>query len=192
MRILIARHAEDPGPHYEDQNRDLTATGRKQAEELGQLVVKFKPTHLFCSSLKRSKETAKIVSKHCGLTAVELSLIDEQCSGNKADISNSFRKSRGFVRLEERFEGGETYQELIQRSEKTWKWLRNELTPVNEELRPVLITHGRFMTFLIADILNFPKNGFFLSISNTSYLIIEIPENWRPQIVLPTPRIPYI
>ncbi|PWI47103.1 hypothetical protein CEE45_13270 [Candidatus Heimdallarchaeota archaeon B3_Heim] len=191
MRILIARHAEDIGPPNDNKTRGLTVIGKKQAKKLSMVVKSFNPTHIICSTLKRSIETANIVSQFCDINIIENELLDEQFSGN---INNNitFMNSKGYINSNESYNGGETYQDLTNRVEKLVIWLKSEFTPLNGEKRPVLITHGRLMTFLITEILGLPQKGFFLAIENTAYVIIIVSKKWRPMLVLPIPGNQYL
>ena len=106
MRILIARHAEDLGPDFEDKERKLTKKGIQQAKELGEVVRAFNPTHLYCSTMQRSKQTTEIISEFCQLEPTELDYLKEQVMGPKKEnkISN-----KGYISLEQRYQGGESY-----------------------------------------------------------------------------------
>lgn len=191
MRILIARHAEDVGPPNDNKTRGLTTLGKKQAKNLSMIVKSFNPTHIICSTLKRSIETANIVSQFCDINILENELLDEQYSGNMKD-NTTFMNSKGSIQMDGSYNGGETYQELANRVKKIVIWLKSELTAINGEKKPVLITHGRLMTFLIAEILGLPQKGFFLAIDNTAYVIINTPKKWRPMLVLPIPSNQYL
>lgn len=190
MRILIARHAEDIGPPNDNKTRGLTKFGKKQAKNLSMIVKSFNPTHIICSTLKRSIETANIVSQFCDINIFENELLDEQYSGNIDN--NTFMNSKGFLQPDESYNGGETYQELTNRVKEIVVWLKTELTPINGKKKPVLITHGRLMTFLITEILELPQKGFFLAIDNTAYVIINTPNKWRPMLILPVPGNQYL
>jgi len=191
MRILIARHAEDIGPPNDNKTRGLTKFGKKQAKNLSMIVKSFNPTHIICSTLKRSIETANIVSQFCDINIFENELLDEQYSGN-IDNNTTFMNSKGFLQPDESYNGGETYQELTNRVKEIVVWLKTELTPINGKKKPVLITHGRLMTFLITEILELPQKGFFLAIDNTAYVIINTPNKWRPMLILPVPGNQYL
>ncbi|GAH30678.1 unnamed protein product, partial [marine sediment metagenome] len=142
----------------------------------------FKPTHIYSSSLTRSKQTAQIISNKCRISFTKKDLFDEQKSG-KSISENASRD--GYIDFREEFEGGETYKLLYQRAINAFKWLKNKHKNSSED-RIVLITHGRFMTFLISIILGFKPDGFNLAIENCSYIIVKISNNWRPQLILPT------
>ena len=191
MRILIARHAEDIGSPNDNKTRGLTTLGKKQAKNLSMIVKSFNPTHIICSTLKRSIETANIVSQFCDINIIENELLDEQYSGN-INNNNTFMNSKGFLKTDESYNGGETYQELTNRVKKIAIWLKSELTPLNGEKKPALITHGRLMTFLITEILELPHKGFFLAIDNTAYVIISVSNKWRPMLILPVPGNQYL
>ncbi|MHA1221772.1 MAG: histidine phosphatase family protein [Candidatus Heimdallarchaeaceae archaeon] len=188
MKILVSRHAEDVGSEYVEEERCLTKKGRKQAISLGKLIKRFNPTHLYHSSLLRSKQTASFILNFVNPIVTETSLIDEQYSGTEGlDV----KKSRGYIKLSESFNGGETYKKLLERALAFWKMIqKNHNADSNDKI--VVITHGRFMTFLVATILDLEPNGFFLEIDNCSYIILNISPNWRPSLVLPTPKGKYL
>ena len=181
MKILIARHAEDKGPEYEDEQRILTQKGIKQAKVLSKTIKKFIPTHIYCSTLRRAIDTASIIEKFCDLKVEKQQIFNEQLSGR---LGEHKKENKGFVNSNDSFEGGETYIDLKERALKAWTWLLERHQEKSED-RIVLITHGRFMTFLIHIILGVDPNGFNLIIENCSHLIFNISEDWRPQLVLP-------
>lgn len=182
MKILIARHAEDKGPEFKDEKRILNSRGVEQAKQLADIIEEFKPTHIYSSSLTRSKQTAQIISDTCRITFTENDIFDEQKSGNSTS-GNSPRD--GYIVFGEAFEGGETYKVLYQRAKNAFKWLKIKHKNSSED-RIVLVTHGRSMTFLISIILGFKPDGFNLAIENCSYIIVKMSNNWRPQLILPT------
>lgn len=181
MKLFITRHAEDIGPEYEDENRILTRIGVKQAKKLSKTIKRFKPNYIYCSSLTRAKQTAIIIAKKCKLKVHENELLNEQQSGNTSYIGN---KNKGYVKFNESFNDGETFDELNTRAVKTIELLRAKHFSKADD-RIVFITHGRFMTFLISILLGFKPNGFNLAIENCSYIIIKITDTWRPQLILP-------
>ena len=189
MRLLIARHAEDKGHGIIDNERSLTEEGIKQANNLANIVNEFQPTHIYCSNLLRSKQTAEIISKKCNIGVIESELIREQDIIDLDESINDLKLNRGFVKLEDENKKWESYGSLTKRAKEFYNNLINKY---KYEDKIVIISHGRFMTFLIAVILDFKPDGFFLANNNTAYLIIEIPRNWRPMIVLPKAGDVYI
>jgi len=188
MKILIVRHAEDKGPEFEDEKRILTTRGVEQAKKLADIIREFDPTHIYSSSLTRSKQTAQIISDVCRISFTENDLFDEQKSGNNAKKNSS---RGGYIVFGGAFEGGETYTELYQRVKNAFGWLKSNHNNSSED-RIVLVTHGRFMTFIISIMLGFKPDGFNLAIENCSYIIVKISNNWRPQLILPTSGRKYI
>jgi len=182
MRLLIARHAEDRGPGIIDNERSLTEKGIKQANKLADIVDQFEPTHIYRSNLLRSKQTAEIVSKKCSIAIIETELIKEQEIKDLDESINDLKINRGFVKSDDKNSNWESYGSITKRASEFYK---NLLDKHKYEDKIVIVSHGRFMTFLIAIILGFNPDGFFLANNNTAYLIIEIPRNWRPMIVLP-------
>ncbi len=198
MKILIARHAEDKGPEFKDEKRILNSRGVEQAKQLADIITEFDPTHIYSSSLTRSKQTAQIISNVCRISFTENDLFDEQKSENdlfdeqKSENNTKENSSRGgYIVFGGAFEGGETYKELYQRVKNAFGWLKSNHNNSSED-RIVLVTHGRFMTFIISIMLGFKPDGFNLAIENCSYIIVKISNNWRPQLILPTSGRKYI
>ncbi|NHK30967.1 MAG: histidine phosphatase family protein [Asgard group archaeon] len=189
VRLLIARHAEDKGHGIVDDERVLTKKGIHQANKLANVVKEFKPTHIYCSNLLRSKQTAEIVSMKCNISVNETELLKEQEIDDINESINELKLNRGYVNLDEVNQGWESFGNVTKRSKEFYKDL---IERHKHEDRIAIISHGRFMTFQIAVILDFKPDGFFLANNNIAYLIIEIPRNWRPMIVLPTAGSLYI
>lgn len=188
MKIIIARHAEDKGSEYKDDQRILTKKGIKQAKSLRKIIKNFNPTHIYCSSLRRAIITASIIGKSCNVKVIKQHIFNEQLSGK---LSRHKNENKGFVDSNNSFEGGETHIDLRERALKAWTWLLEKHQEKSDN-RIVLITHGRFMTFLIHIILGVNPNGFNLAIENCSYLIFKVSEDWRPQLVLPLSKKGYL
>ncbi|MGC9777819.1 MAG: histidine phosphatase family protein [Candidatus Heimdallarchaeota archaeon] len=86
MRILLARHADDVGPSFSDEKRELTKKGTIQARKLGEIIKKFKPTCIYSSPLLRAKETTEIVSEFCKIQFIILNILREQKTNNEESI----------------------------------------------------------------------------------------------------------
>ena len=189
MKLLIARHAEDKGSEFIDDERVLTPKGILQANEFGDIIKNFNPTHIYSSTLQRAKQTAEIASKKCKIKVTKLKLINEQGVTNLIENRKELNKSKGYVSLDEINPNWESYNDIYRRSKEFYKLLMKKH---KQDDCIVIVTHGRFMTFLIATIMGFEPNGFFLANNNVAYLIIEINQNWRPMIILPTAGELYI
>ena len=70
MRVFLVRHAEAK-PGEPDELRPLTATGRKQARELGKRLAAevVRPTVVLASPLLRARETAEEIARATGAAA---------------------------------------------------------------------------------------------------------------------------
>lgn len=71
--IYLIRHAEPVSPYTwsgSDATRPLSATGRKQAESMGQLLKSSGATELRSAPHRRCLETAELIGKVLGLTPV--------------------------------------------------------------------------------------------------------------------------
>lgn len=137
----------------------------------------------------RSKQTAEIVSKICNISVIEIELIKEQEIVDLDKSINELKLARGYVKLDDINSSWESYGNLTKRAKEFYK---NLIKKHIYEDKIVIISYGRFMTFLIAIIIDFKPDGFFLANNNAAYLIIEIPRNWRPMIILPAAGNPYI
>ncbi len=71
MQLLILRHAEAETRAPSDEERRLTATGRRQARAAAWFVRQrgLIPAMLLTSPLTRARETAAAVAEACGVTA---------------------------------------------------------------------------------------------------------------------------
>lgn len=80
-RLILVRHAHsDPGDP--DSLRPLSARGRKQARELGELVAALAPDAVLASPLLRARETAAAVAKAAD---VDLRVDDRLAPGATAE-----------------------------------------------------------------------------------------------------------
>ena len=202
MEIMIARHAEKIHSTTDlFANDPLSEQGIQQALGLCTVVKNFHPTVIISSPLKRAYQTAEIIANGLGMTFSIDTLIREQESGSVSYLTLAQQKeilsksdlSKGYITLSDKLFNGETYQELLDRARYFWNHLMEKYQPVSEDLsnteKILVITHGRFMTFLVAHILGFPVDGFFLGITYTAYIFLQISKNWRPQLILPSPQL---
>jgi broad specificity phosphatase PhoE len=127
MTIHLARHGQTA---YNHEGRfqghlpvPLDATGRRQAEELAEVAAGVELTSLWCSPLRRARETADIVAARIGLQPREDARFAETETGDWT--GRSFAEIRaedpdGFARFERsdpgfRYPGGESFAEQYER-----------------------------------------------------------------------------
>ena len=200
MVVLIVRSAEKRIVEKEVViNVGLSKSGFQQAVDFAKVVKEFQPLKILSSPLKRACYTADLIAYQLNMTYEIDPLLREQETGDPnlpfIDDQDQLLKeptiSRGYVDLSSRLLNGETYQELLDRVTFFWKQLINHFdTPEETDSattnKIVLITHRRFITYLVAHVLEIPPNGFFLEIPYMSYLILKTSKNWRTQMVLPS------
>ena len=195
---MIIRHGEDEaGVKRIYGNAGLTEHGKRQVEALLPVLKKFEPMKVITSPLQRAYQTAEILTTSFSIPLETNELLHEQYPGKVFEQPLAYKQYwdeekqlKGYIQLENGFPDGETYQMLSERAKTFWnsfteQYLREEKEQ-DEEIRLILVTHGRFMTFLIAHAIDYPPNGFFLAIDNCAYLVLNVSPNWRTQIVLPS------
>jgi broad specificity phosphatase PhoE len=123
MTIHLARHGQTA---YNHEGRfqghspvPLDATGREQAVALAEVAAGVEIVSLWCSPLRRARETADVVGERIGLPPIEDARFVETDTGDWTD--RSFAEVRaedpeGFARFERsdpsfRYPGGESFAE---------------------------------------------------------------------------------
>src|SRR5580700_4079220 len=87
MRLILTRHGETDknvaGLVYGTLPSKLTENGRKQAQELAEILGSYKLQHIYCSDLDRCVETAApIVARHPHTPVTYDKLLREQSQGS--------------------------------------------------------------------------------------------------------------
>ena len=127
MTIHLARHGQTA---YNHEGRfqghlpvPLDATGREQAAALAEAAAKVTLTSLWCSPLRRARETADIVAARIGLQPREDARFAETDTGDWTDRSYADVRAEdpdGFARFQRsdpafRYPGGESFAEQLAR-----------------------------------------------------------------------------
>ncbi len=127
MTIHLARHGQTA---YNHEGRfqghlpvPLDATGREQAAALAEVAAGVRITSLWCSPLRRARETADVVAARIGLEPVEDARFAETDTGDWTDRSFAdvhAEDPEGFARFERsdptfRYPGGESFAEQSER-----------------------------------------------------------------------------
>jgi broad specificity phosphatase PhoE len=148
-RILLLRHAETSAPdrfHGAESDVGLGPNGRAQAEQVAPILAALRPQALYCSAMRRARETAEPIARACGMTAQVLETLHERRMG---PLSGTSREASWAIYEEARIrwmagdldhthEGGESYAEIQRR-----------VVPVFEDLAArhlgqtiVVVAHG--------------------------------------------------
>lgn len=195
---MIIRHGEDEaGIKRIYGDAGLTKKGKRQVETLLPVLKIYNPVKVISSPLQRASQTAEIISNALSISLETNELLHEQYPGKIFEQALAYKQywdiekqSKGYIQLQQGFPDGETYQNLLERAKSFWNAFTEQYLAIekaqNEEIRLALVTHARFMTFLIAHATGYNPDGFFLAIYNCSYLVLKVSSNWRTQIVLPS------
>lgn len=72
MKLIVMRHGE-AGRHEKDALRPLTERGRAETGRVAQALRAgdWQPGAVWCSTLLRARQTARLVADYCGLEALE-------------------------------------------------------------------------------------------------------------------------
>lgn len=83
-RLLLLRHAETAAPdryHGAESDIGLGARGRLQAERAGEELAASQPDALYCSAMRRARETAELIGLGCGLVPQVVPALRERIMG---------------------------------------------------------------------------------------------------------------
>ncbi len=179
VRLFLVRHGES---EYSKEGRlggnsGLTEKGIKQAEKLGDELKKFDIDRVYCSFLKRSIETAKIINRQLGKKEIKVQELNELDTGKLTgktydDFEKQFpesykkRKENGF---NWNYPGGESYKGLIKRIKPFVDFL------LNEEGNCLIAGHRGVNRAIIGYLLDLKENEIpYLDINHTAIFIVEI------------------
>jgi len=88
--MLLVRHGETAAPdrfHGAESDIGLSTWGFAQAETLGTMFLAEQASALFCSHLRRSRDTARAIGRICGLEPVVIAGLHERAIGPLSGIS---------------------------------------------------------------------------------------------------------
>lgn len=165
-RLYLVRHGET---EWNADNRvqgsidiPLSQKGIKQAETLAQYLKELpKPQKVFCSNLKRSVKTAKIIAEFLGTTAIEETpLLREINCGlwegkSINELMNNYPQEYAMWRLNSYFKcpEGESVDDVKIRVEKFFVEKRNELSSFETVL---IVAHGILNRAVLSFIMDLP------------------------------------
>ncbi|MCK5149496.1 histidine phosphatase family protein [Candidatus Pacearchaeota archaeon] len=157
MKLYLTRHAqslENIGIKL-IKDTSLTDVGKEQAKRLGIYFKKLDINLIFCSKLKRAKETLDYIKPYLrGIKIVYTEKINEHDLGHYFDQGLDFFKfekdakkhSKGIYEFKPK--NGESYSELFERAGKFYNVLRKQ-----KSKNVLVVGHGQFTKFLILKIL---------------------------------------
>ncbi len=175
MRIYLIRHGETTGDVEDryggDYDDDLTQKGRTQAKKLAQKLRNKKIEVVFSSPLKRTQQTAMILSENLGIKVRILKEIKER---NHYGILTGMVKSEArkkYPKLAEdlkdykkTIEGAESYKDFLKRINQAFK-----IIYASKYKTVAIVTHGGPFRAVFRELLGEGKIG----ISDCSYAVLE-------------------
>lgn len=156
MEIYLVRHGQTGGNvahRHQAEDTPLTALGREQARNVGQILKDYKPTHLLCSNLVRALETAQEIGKACNLIPdtsrhfIELARPRGVTGYHHRSLSSYiFYVQWLFGKEDETDEGWESYSDVRARI----KLAQEVLSKYPEDARLVVVSHSVFISLFVA------------------------------------------
>lgn len=125
-RVLLLRHAETSAPdlfHGAESDVGLGEAGRVQALSVAGILAGQRPDALYCSAMRRARETAEAIARQCHLVPQVIEDLHERRMG---PLSGQTREAGWAVYqeaktrwtagdLDHTHEGGESYAEILRR-----------------------------------------------------------------------------
>lgn len=189
--ILWARHGENVANltrtlSYRVFDGDLTGTGRRQAIELAERLAAAQLTGLFCSPLRRARQTAEVVGRRLRLRiTAELDDLRELNVGtldgrNDPEAWDTYHRVLGAWRAGQpdvAFPDGESLNQLVTR-------LRRALAAVaGHSGRALVVAHGASLRAALPSLTGAPDPGHDLPTGGFATLRF-IPDHTDPPIQL--------
>ena len=181
FQILLVRHGQTRAD-LEDRHEgwadyELTRLGEQQAAlAAGWIADNFMPDTLYASPLRRTTETAGVIAKQCGLTAIYDDTLKEWNNGVLAGMLRSealiqYPRPVGGRKLHERIPGGESAIDFRMRAEEFWSRL---VGSAQDQQRICVVAHGGSITMLARCFLNLPVDeSFWLACGDTGMHLWE-------------------
>ncbi len=183
MRLLIARHGQSVGNATKmiqgNTHGRLTKKGRKQAEKLVQRLLKEKIDIIYCSDLRRCKQTIKPFLKLRKISVVYTKELRERSFGifnnkSRKEFLQWLKKhTNNKKNFSIRIPKGESFKDVRKRTEK----FLNKLLKKNH-LNVLLVTHG--MTNVAIMLYLLKKNEKYYNkykIDNAGLSIVHLKKN---------------
>ena len=182
MRIYFIRHAETDSNLKKiiqgTLDTDLNDSGHHQAQLLAKAYSHLNPTHIFCSDLKRCRQTLSYliaaIKEHGPCVDVEYTdLLRERYMAELQGISKEEVEELCISRGLTKFEFGETPAELTARVSEFWDSL--VVPAIDEGGNIIICSHGGTLLFLLRTLVrDYGYQGTITrSSGNTGVTIIE-------------------
>ncbi len=156
-RVLLLRHAVTSAPdffHGAESDVGLGPRGEEQARRVAARIAAERPDAVYSSGMRRAAETARIIARACGLSALEWPGLHERRMGPLSGVPrqegwSAYETSKAHWiagRLEHTHEGGESFAAMRSRGTESFRALLDQ-----EAGRTiVLVAHGVLNRVLLA------------------------------------------
>jgi 2,3-bisphosphoglycerate-dependent phosphoglycerate mutase len=192
MEILLIRHGESEGDilrvHEGRADLLLTDHGRRQAREMAKVVKeKYMPEVIWSSTLKRARETAKILSQETGIAVIEDEKLREFNNGVLAGLPYAEAKLRypepeGGRKHHVPIEDGESELEFRFRAQTVFSKI---LTESAGRKRIAIVSHGGMISNLLRAFLNLPvSNDIYFPTGDTGIHLLKVKEGQKTVLFL--------
>src|SRR6056297_1386807 len=125
-RILLLRHAQTAAPdrfHGAESDIGLGPEGHLQAREAAGKMAGLRPDAVYCSTMRRARETAGLIAEACALEPILVPELHERRMGSMSTASitevrhqvDTHIRRWGEGDLDASHEGGESYREIRDR-----------------------------------------------------------------------------
>ncbi len=181
--VVLVRHGQTAwnaeGRAQGHADVGLDDTGRAQAEALAPVIAGLDPTLLVTSDLARARETAALLEKETGLTAIEDSRWREYDLGERTGLTLAeFGERLGTkfdgwwdVHAHVEVPGAETSDDVAERIVPAFEELLGRL---DEGETAVVVTHGASLRIALVGILGWPLStaGGFEAMHNCAWAVL--------------------
>ena len=159
-RVLLLRHAETSAPdrfHGAESDVGLGERGFRQAETVARALAAERPDALYCSAMRRARETAEAIGRASGLIAgIEPDLHERKMgplSGTPREVGlvayNAAKHRWAAGEVDYTHEGGESYAQIRERVVPVLR----RLAETSADQTIVVVAHGVVIRVLLATLL---------------------------------------
>lgn len=182
MKLYIVRHAKSKrnAGSTDDNDSVLTEDGKEQSRRLGRYFHNKSIDVVFCSKLKRAKQTLKEMLPALGkvkviytdeITEHEMGIYGDNGKDDWSGYAKAWKVSGIKEFLDFKPEKGDSMNETYVRAKKFYNTLLKKYNGKNV----LIVGHGIFNLYLILNALNLPaKEGAYYQLSNASVSSLSI------------------
>ena len=181
-RVLLIRHAETATPglfHGAESDVGLGLHGWAQAAHLAGHLSGMRPDALFCSGMRRSLETAKVISEACGLPVCVIEALHERRMPSLTGRHKDGEALASYLASVERWEAGDLDAAPV--GDESYAAIRDRVVPaflgaLGEQAgrTVVFILHGLLIRVLLTSLVEGLTPADFTSIGIANCAINDL------------------